>query len=102
MLGWLSNGWWFEQPRVAALVVEWGGGCRIDAGGGVGRRLGVGTCSKGGEGGGGDQWRSRWVAIVAIAGDQGRRRGSRDGGGRGHADMATGVVDVDDEGGRRC
>jgi hypothetical protein len=64
-------------------VVEWGGGCRIDAAGGVGRRLGVGTCSKGGEGGGGDQWRSRWVAIVAIAGDRGRRRGSRDGGGGG-------------------
>jgi hypothetical protein len=80
-------------------VVEWGGGCRIDAAGSVGRRLGVGTCSKGGEGGGGDQWRSRWVAIVAIAGDRGRQRGSRDGGGRGRADVATGVVDVDDEGG---
>ena len=54
--GLFLNRWWFEQPRVAALVVEWGGGYQIAMGGGIGHHLGVGTCSKNGEGGGGNQW----------------------------------------------
>ena len=54
--GLFLNGRWFKQPRVAALVVEQGGGYQIATGGGVRHRLGVGACSKNGEGGGGDQW----------------------------------------------
>ena len=54
--GLFLNGQRFEQLWVAVLVVEQGGGYRIAAGGGIGRCLGVGTCSKNGEGGGGNQW----------------------------------------------
>ena len=46
----------FKQPWVAVLVVEQGGGYQIAMGGGVRHHLGVGACSKNGEGGGGDQW----------------------------------------------